>query len=67
MVYIFQLGSGRACRFSVGSKLRHWPPGTNSKTFVPFFFVPRNAWVVDLFGLVGSSVFVLNLSAIRLE
>ena len=21
-----------------GSKLRHWPPGTNSKTFVPSFF-----------------------------
>jgi hypothetical protein len=21
-----------------GSSLRHWPPGTNSKTFVPSFF-----------------------------
>jgi hypothetical protein len=25
-----------------GSSLRHWPPGTNSKTFVPFFFLPAS-------------------------
>src|SRR6266567_3016259 len=25
--------------FKAGSSLRHWPPGTNSKTFVPSFFV----------------------------
>jgi len=30
---------GRAYRFWTGSKLRHWPPGTNSQKFVPSFFV----------------------------
>jgi hypothetical protein len=25
-------------RAKAGSSLRHWPPGTNSKTFVPSFF-----------------------------
>ena len=25
-------------------KLRHWPPGTNIKPFVPYFFVPARAW-----------------------
>ena len=30
-LYLFQLRSGRAYRILVGSKLRHWPPGTNRK------------------------------------
>jgi len=25
-------------QLGTGSSLRHWPPGTNSKTFVPSFF-----------------------------
>jgi|GEM_PF-4067139 len=38
MVYIFQLRRRQRCHSKAGSKLRHWPPGTNSKTFVPSFF-----------------------------
>jgi len=30
--------SGLPDRAKAGSSLRHWPPGTNSKTFVPSFF-----------------------------
>jgi hypothetical protein len=30
--------SGLPDRTKSGSSLRHWPPGTNSKTFVPSFF-----------------------------
>jgi hypothetical protein len=30
--------SGPPDRAKAGSSLRHWPPGTNSKTFVPSFF-----------------------------
>jgi len=35
----------------VGSSLRHWPPGTNSKTFVPSFFVLRNCSEAELHDL----------------
>jgi hypothetical protein len=31
--------SGPPDHAKAGSSLRHWPPGTNSKTFVPSFFV----------------------------
>jgi hypothetical protein len=34
-----------------GSSLRHWPPGTNSKTFVPSFFVLRNCSEAELHDL----------------
>jgi hypothetical protein len=30
-LYIFQMRTGSHSRVSVGSKLRHWPPGTNRK------------------------------------
>jgi hypothetical protein len=30
--------SGLSDRAKAGSSLRHWPPGTNSKPFVPPFF-----------------------------
>jgi hypothetical protein len=33
--------SGPRDRTKAGSSLRHWPPGTNSKTFVPSFFAPN--------------------------
>ena len=37
----------KASRLSgAGSKLRHWPPGTNSSKFVPFFL---RAWRVRHF------------------
>jgi hypothetical protein len=35
--------SGLRDRTKAGSSLRHWPPGTNSKTFVPPFFVRRKS------------------------
>jgi hypothetical protein len=48
-LYLLSCESIVSCRYSgdgegltlllTGSSLRHWPPGTSSKTFVPSFFV----------------------------
>jgi hypothetical protein len=51
-LYLLRSESIVSCRYSsdgerssdrtkAGSSLRHWPPGTNSKTFVPPFFLRR--------------------------
>jgi hypothetical protein len=40
-VYIPVDEVAKLAAFHAGSKLRHWPPGTNSKPFVPSFFVPK--------------------------
>jgi hypothetical protein len=45
-------GGGRCCRTGAGSKLRHWPPGTNSKTVRAVFFclggLAHTGWILLL-------------------
>src|ERR1035438_1378397 len=49
-------GGGKSLPLQAGSSLRHWPPGTNSKTFVPSFFFALEAPILSpISPVIGSS------------
>jgi hypothetical protein len=54
-------------RTRAGSSLRHWPPGTNSKKFVPSFFVletvpnSNHARSAIVFALPPESTYILAI------